>query len=136
MKALKVFFVNHYEREKGESLIKISIYHLALFYLSIAATMLAVGVGLRIICEEVTGMNSIYFIYPFYFLTNVGATVCMDITKNLFRTVLQQEIDFFNENKSGTLLSRITNDVFIVRHIMGFSVGQASVYIVLLLGVY
>lgn len=60
----------------------------------------------------------------------------MDITKNLFRTVLQQEIDFFNENKSGTLLSRITNDVFIIRHIMGFSVGQASVYIVLLLGFF
>lgn len=88
-----------------------------LVYLTSASVIVAIGTGLRFIAEEIT-----------------GARIQTDITKLVFRRTLEQEIDFFNEHKSGVLLSRIMNDTSIVRHITGYAVGQASVYTVLVIG--
>lgn len=59
-----------------------------------------------------------------YLMTDVGQRVVMDLRNDLFRHVLGQSAGFFVRRTSGRLLSRITNDVGQVQHVVSETVGD------------
>ncbi|XP_070490856.1 mitochondrial potassium channel ATP-binding subunit [Chironomus tepperi] len=50
------------------------------------------------------------FIY-IYLLSNIGEQMAMEIRRDLFQNILMQDIEFFDKNRSGELVNRISTDV-------------------------
>lgn len=51
----------------------------------------------------------------FYFISVIGMRVITDIRREVFRHLVDMDITFFDTNRTGELISRITSDVGIVR---------------------
>ncbi|XP_076656791.1 mitochondrial potassium channel ATP-binding subunit [Halictus rubicundus] len=46
-----------------------------------------------------------------YTLSHVGEKVAMNLRQDLFKSIILQDITFFNKNRSGEIVSRLTSDV-------------------------
>ncbi|KAG5673051.1 hypothetical protein PVAND_003128 [Polypedilum vanderplanki] len=55
--------------------------------------------------------QSVFTFGYIYLLSNIGENIAMEIRRDLFQNILLQDIEFFDKNKSGELINRITNDV-------------------------
>lgn len=50
------------------------------------------------------------FIY-IYTLSHVGEAVASELRKDLFKSIMMQDIAFFDENRTGEIMNRLTSDV-------------------------
>ena len=70
----------------------------------------------------------------FYFVTKLGETVVANLRKAVFSHVLALSPEFFEQMKSGEVLSRLTADTTVIQGVVGSSASIALRNIVLLLG--
>jgi subfamily B ATP-binding cassette protein MsbA len=59
-----------------------------------------------------------------FFLIRTGCCVIRDLRLNLYRAVAYQSPGFFREHPTGVILSRILNDVQVVRHVVTTSLAH------------
>ncbi len=85
---------------------------------------------------------SLYLIKGFatfwgYFLLGVtGHKVIRDLRNDLYSSIINQSVSFFDEYHSGTLISRITNDVYIIQNAVTTKIGdlvKESMFLVLII---
>ena len=62
--------------------------------------------------------------FSVYLMTDIGQRVVRDIRNKLFRHILDQSAGFFSRKSSGSLLSRITNDVNQVQQAVSETLGD------------
>ena len=62
--------------------------------------------------------------FSVYMMTDIGQRVVRDIRNKLFRHILDQSAGFFSRKSSGSLLSRITNDVNQVQQAVSETLGD------------
>lgn len=89
----------------------------AFLLLGIVALVLAIATALR-----------------FYFISILGERVSADLRKRLYRHLLSLDATFFEKNRSGELLSRITADAELVQTVVGSSMSVALRSVIMLVG--
>ena len=62
--------------------------------------------------------------FSVYLMTDIGQRVVRDIRNKLFRHILDQSAGFFSRKSTGSLLSRITNDVNQVQQAVSETLGD------------
>ena len=62
--------------------------------------------------------------FSVYMMTDIGQRVVRDIRNKLFRHILDQSAGFFSRKSSGSLMSRITNDVNQVQQAVSETLGD------------
>jgi subfamily B ATP-binding cassette protein MsbA len=62
--------------------------------------------------------------FSVYAMTDIGQRVVRDIRNKLFRHILDQSASFFSRKSTGSLMSRITNDVNQVQHAVSETLGD------------
>ncbi|CAN5866787.1 lipid A export permease/ATP-binding protein MsbA [soil metagenome] len=62
--------------------------------------------------------------FSVYIMTDIGQRVVRDIRNQLFRHILNQSAGFFSRKSSGSLMSRITNDVNQVQQAVSETLGD------------
>ena len=62
--------------------------------------------------------------FSVYVMTDIGQRVVRDIRNKLFRHILDQSAGFFSRKSSGSLMSRITNDVNQVQQMVSETLGD------------
>ena len=71
-----------------------------------------------------------------YFLLGVtGHKVIRDLRNDLYSSIINQSVSFFDEYHSGTLISRITNDVYIIQNAVTTKIGdlvKESMFLILI----
>jgi subfamily B ATP-binding cassette protein MsbA len=70
--------------------------------------------GLAAICILIVTfilLKNIFLYMAIYFLTPVRNSVVNDMRTNMYRKILQLPIGYFNEQKKGDIMSRLTNDL-------------------------
>ena len=82
-----------------------------------------------------------FFTYlGFYLLGIVGFKVVRDLRNDLYTRMTWQSVSFFDEHHSGTLISRITNDVFLIQNAITTKIGdmvkETFILIILTFGVF
>ncbi|XP_068975561.1 mitochondrial potassium channel ATP-binding subunit [Bombus flavifrons] len=50
------------------------------------------------------------FVY-IYMLSHVGERIAMNLKKDVFKSIIMQDITFFDKNRSGEIVSRLTSDI-------------------------
>ncbi len=72
-----------------------------------------------------------------YFLLGVtGHKVIRDLRNDLYSSIINQSVSFFDKYHSGTLISRITNDVYIIQNAVTTKIGdlvKESMFFILIL---
>ncbi len=71
-------------------------------------------------------------------MTQVGQTVLTDLQNRLFRHLLQMDLTFFAQHRTGTLISRLTTDIAAMRMAVSTALtglGRESLSIIFLVGV-
>ncbi len=85
---------------------------------------------------------SLYFIkgiatFLGYFLLGVtGHKVIRDLRNDLYSSIINQSVSFFDKYHSGTLISRITNDVYIIQNAVTTKIGdlvKESMFLILII---
>jgi ATP-binding cassette, subfamily B, bacterial MsbA len=59
-----------------------------------------------------------------YLMTDIGQRVVRDLRDQLFRHLLDQSAGFFSQRTTGHLMSRITNDVNQIQHVVSETIGD------------
>ena len=70
--------------------------------------------GLAAICILIVTfilLKNVFLYLAIYFLTPVRNSVVNDMRTNMYRKILQLPIGYFNEQKKGDIMSRLTNDL-------------------------
>jgi subfamily B ATP-binding cassette protein MsbA len=62
--------------------------------------------------------------FSVYLMTDVGQRVVRDIRNRLFRHILDQSAGFFTRKSTGSLISRITNDVNQIQQVVSETLGD------------
>lgn len=86
-------------------------------------------------CFLVSGVAS-YF--QTMLMNSIGISIVADVQKDLFRKFLGLDLTFFQKNPSGQLVSRVINDVNVMRHAVAEALtgmGKSLLTLVLLVGV-
>ncbi|AVP96938.1 ABC transporter [Ahniella affigens] len=89
----------------------------AFLLLGLVALVLAIATALR-----------------FFFISILGERVSADLRKRLYRHLLSLDATFFEKNRSGELLSRITADAELVQTVVGSSMSVALRSVIMLVG--
>jgi subfamily B ATP-binding cassette protein MsbA len=85
--------------------------------------------ALTTVCFFVVVLSIIIGIARFiqeYFAGSIGASITTDLGSDMYRSLLRQPIAFFEAHSSGEILSRFTNDIFMVNR------GLSGVFIKLM----
>ncbi len=126
----------------------------ALIALSVsAAAVLAMGVGLRLLVDQGLGGDNIGLLNEaliyligmvvllavatfsrFYLVSWLGERVVADIRRAIFERLLRLSPSFFEINKTGELLSRITTDTTLLQTVIGSQASSALRNLFLLTG--
>ena len=61
----------------------------------------------------------------FYLMSWLGERVCADIRKAVFDRLLHLHPSYFEENRSGEIMSRLTTDTTLLQSIIGSSFSMA-----------
>jgi ATP-binding cassette subfamily B protein len=118
-----------------------------------AASVLAMGVGLRLLIDKGFGGDNIQLLNDaliyliamvvllaastfsrFYLVSWLGERVVADIRRAIFARILRLSPAFFEINKTGELLSRITTDTTLLQTMIGSQASSALRNLLLLLG--
>ena len=118
-----------------------------------AASVLAMGVGLRRLIDEGLGGDNIHLLNTallylvgmvvllaastfsrFYCVSWLGERVVADIRRAIMARILRLSPAFFEVNKTGELLSRITTDTTLLQTVIGSQVSSALRNLLLLTG--
>jgi ATP-binding cassette subfamily B protein len=70
----------------------------------------------------------------YYFVSRLGEAVVADLRKALYGHLLKQELGFFETQKVGDLLSRLSTDTELIQTVVGSSVSVAARNLVMLVG--
>ena len=118
-----------------------------------AAAVLAMGVGLRLLIDQGLGGDNIDLLNDalvyligmvvllaagtfsrFYLVSWLGERVVADIQTAIFERILRLSPAFFEINKTGELLSRITTDTTLLQTVIGSQASSALRNLLLLIG--
>ncbi|HIM47190.1 MAG TPA: ATP-binding cassette domain-containing protein [Alphaproteobacteria bacterium] len=118
-----------------------------------AAAVLAMGVGLRLLIDQGLGGDNIDLLNDalvyligmvvllaagtfsrFYLVSWLGERVVADIRTAIFERILRLSPAFFEINKTGELLSRITTDTTLLQTVIGSQASSALRNLLLLIG--
>ena len=118
-----------------------------------AAAVLAMGVGLRLLIDQGLGGDNIELLNDaliyligmvvllaagtfsrFYLVSWLGERVVADIRQAIFERILRLSPAFFEINKTGELLSRITTDTTLLQTMIGSQASSALRNLLLLTG--
>jgi len=118
-----------------------------------AASVLAMGVGLRLLIDQGLGGDNIHLLNNallyligmvvllaastfsrFYLVSWLGERVVADIRNAIFSRVLRLSPAFFETNKTGELLSRLTTDTTLLQTVIGSQASSALRNLILLTG--
>ncbi|HLF91816.1 MAG TPA: ABC transporter transmembrane domain-containing protein [Anaerolineales bacterium] len=69
--------------------------------------------------------QSVFYFIRGYFLSSIGERVMADVRLKLFRHLHSLSLSFFNERRTGELVSRLTNDVSTIRGVVTSDVSTA-----------
>ncbi|MCB1531349.1 MAG: lipid A export permease/ATP-binding protein MsbA [Alphaproteobacteria bacterium] len=127
------------------------------FMLIVAAMTAALAWLMQPVMDDVLGGDNVHLIMPFGFaifltfalrgiaayvssliMAKVGHSIVADIQKDLFAHFLRLDLSFFHANPSGQLISRVVNDVNVVRAAVTDTltgVGRSALTLVFLIGV-
>lgn len=72
--------------------------------------------------------------FRFFFITLIGEMVIRDIRRDVYNQVLRLSLDFYESNKSGEILARLTTDTTLLQSIIGNSISVAARNTVMLIG--
>jgi ATP-binding cassette subfamily B protein len=78
-----------------------------------------------LVLTSIIGVLAIGTYARFYFITYTGELVVADIRRDLYNHLLTLSPEFFEKNKVGDILSRITNDTAIIQMVVGSSLSVA-----------
>jgi ABC-type multidrug transport system fused ATPase/permease subunit len=70
--------------------------------------------ALGIICSIVVGailLKNIFLYFSLYLLTPIRNNIINDMRTNMFKKILELPIGFFNEQRKGDIMSKLTNDL-------------------------
>ena len=85
-------------------------------------------------------LKGLFTFFGFYLLGRVGFKVVRDIRDDLYRRMTMQSVSFFDRYHSGTLISRITNDVFLIQNAATTKIGdlvkESLILVILIAGVF
>lgn len=85
-------------------------------------------------------LKGLFTFSGFYILGRVGFKVVRDIRDDLYRRMTMQSVSFFDRYHSGTLISRITNDVFLIQNAATTKIGdlvkESLILVILIAGVF
>ncbi|NOZ12615.1 MAG: ATP-binding cassette domain-containing protein [Acidobacteria bacterium] len=85
-------------------------------------------------------LKGLFTFSGFYILGRVGFKVVRDIRDDLYRKMTMQSVSFFDRYHSGTLISRITNDVFLIQNAATTKIGdlvkESLILMILIAGVF
>lgn len=85
-------------------------------------------------------LKGLFTFSGFYILGRVGFKVVRDIRDDLYRRMTLQSVPFFDRYHSGTLISRITNDVFLIQNAATTKIGdlvkESLILVILIAGVF
>lgn len=73
---------------------------------------------ITLILMGIFALQSVFYFIRAYLLTFVGERVMADLRLSLFNHLQDLSLSFFNERRTGELVSRVTNDVSTVRSIV------------------
>jgi len=137
-------FVRPYRAEAAGALVALTVS---------AAAVLAMGVGLRLLIDQGLGGDDntllndalIYLIgmvvllatgtfARFYLVSWLGERVVADMRQAIFERILRLSPAFFEINKTGELLSRLTTDTTLLQTVIGSQASSALRNLLLLLG--
>ncbi len=126
----------------------------AVFALTVsAAAVLAMGVGLRLLIDQGLGGDDVSLLNDaliyligmvvllalgtfarFYLVSWLGERVVADMRQAIFERILRLSPAFFEINKTGELLSRLTTDTTLLQTVIGSQASSALRNLLLLLG--
>ncbi len=85
-------------------------------------------------------LKGLFTYLGFYLLGVVGFKVVRDLRDDLYRKMTWQSVEFFDRYHSGTLISRITNDVFLIQNAVTTKIGdvvkESLILVILICGVF
>jgi len=132
---------------------KFSIFFAALALIFTSGAVLGIGQGVRYLVDEGIGkgdaslLNQSFIVlvgitlflavatFARYFLvTWIGERVVADIRRDVYAQLIKQDVAFFETNRTGELLSRITTDTTLLQTVVGSSVSIALRNMLLLVG--
>jgi len=82
----------------------------------------------------ITALLAIGTYARYYFITYTGEQVVADIRRDIYNHILQLSPEFFETNKSGVILSKITTDTTLLQSVVGSSLSVALRNILMFLG--
>ena len=83
--------------------------------------------AMLVACYVLKGLGSYASVY---LMTDVGQRLVRDVRNELFGNMLDQSAGFFGRRTTGQLMSRLTNDVNRVQHVVSETVGDSAAGIV------
>ena len=132
---------------------KVSIFFAALALIFTSGAVLGIGQGVRYLVDEGIGkgdaslLNQSFIVlvgitlflavatFARYFLvTWIGERVVADIRRDVYGQLIKQDVAFFETNRTGELLSRLTTDTTLLQTVVGSSVSIALRNALLLIG--
>ena len=85
-------------------------------------------------------LKGLFTYLGFFLLGKVGFKVVRDLRNDLYSRMTRQSVSFFDEHHSGTLISRITNDAFLIQNAVTTKIGdlvkETFILIILTFGVF
>ena len=79
-------------------------------------------------------VGSIATYFRFYWMVWLGERVCADIRKNLFSHLVTLTPSFFENTRTGEIISRFTSDTTLLQSVVGTGVSMALRSLVMFLG--
>ncbi len=79
-----------------------------------------------------------FFTFAGYYLLGItGHKIIRDLRNDLYSSIINQNVAFFSKYHSGTLISRVTNDVYIVQNAITTKIGdllKESLFLIFIVG--
>lgn len=123
---------------------KLKIFYAAVALIFAASAVLSMGAGLRYLIDNglskgdvgmlntafeilllVTVLLAVATYTRFYFVSWIGERVVADIRADVYRHLLDMHIGYFENTRTGELLSRLTTDTSLLQTVIGSSVSIA-----------
>lgn len=79
-------------------------------------------------------LNSILNGISIYILSKIGENIIFSLRNNVIKHIIHLKINFFNKNESGNLISRITNDTFIINDFLSTKLPNLIPQFITLIG--
>lgn len=118
-----------------------------------AGTVLALGKGLQLLIDQsfvknnaelldhsLLAMLGVVLVLAlasftrYFFVSWVGERVIADLRKDVFRNIIRLDPYFYEDNRAGDVISRITTDTTVLQSVIGSSISLAARNLIMLTG--